>query len=383
MYISQASGPVNVIKSRFEANLGDPGAGFLVEQSSDVMMIEPEVIGNVVPSGSNYGAGVSCWGTIHVIRGRFENNSSKHMFGGGLYAYTAFLTDTQFISNSAALGGGMFIANAAHIDSGRFERNTSTQEVGGAMAGNSFYLSGTVVVSNSSQSGGGGISAIGATALIGVRLENNEAQAGGGGISFVSDDSLLITDSQIVSNSASVGGGVQHLGSGIGRVVNTLFTHNSAGTAAAVYLGPRIDSGPKVDLLHTTIAGNAINPQSAISVLSGTLNLTDTIVANHIVAISNTGGIVYEDYNLFFNTATNAIGVASGGHSLIGDPKFVDPLTGEYRLQFGSAAIDHGTNAGVYTDLDGQPRPVGAGFDIGAYEYQSIKVLYLPLIYKY
>jgi hypothetical protein len=72
----------------------------------------------------------------------------------------------------------------------------------------------------------------------------------------------------------------------------------------------------------------------------------------------------------------------SGGHSLIGDPKFVDPLIDDYHLQFGSASIDHGVDAGVYTDLDGHPRPKGIGFDLGAYEYQNIRYLWLPVIRK-
>jgi len=40
----------------------------------------------------------------------------------------------------------------------------------------------------------------------------------------------------------------------------------------------------------------------------------------------------------------------------------------DYHLQPGSPCVDAGTDAGVYDDLDGQVRPQGNGFDMGAYE---------------
>jgi hypothetical protein len=46
--------------------------------------------------------------------------------------------------------------------------------------------------------------------------------------------------------------------------------------------------------------------------------------------------------------------------------------TGDYHLVAGSPGIDQGTSSGApTTDFDGKPRPSGAGFDIGAYEYGS------------
>ena len=54
---------------------------------------------------------------------------------------------------------------------------------------------------------------------------------------------------------------------------------------------------------------------------------------------------------------------------------FVNRAVGNYRLAFGSAAIDRGTVTGApSTDLEGHARPSGAGIDIGAYEYSSIVV---------
>ena len=99
-------------------------------------------------------------------------------------------------------------------------------------------------------------------------------------------------------------------------------------------------------IFNSTFADVVSNPQSAIAVYaSSTLRITNTIITSHTL--------------------------------------FVAPLHDYYRLQFGSAAIDHDTNVGVYTDLDGNPRPIGPGFAIGAHEYDGPTYWsYLPLIHR-
>ena len=84
----------------------------------------------------------------------------------------------------------------------------------------------------------------------------------------------------------------------------------------------------------------------------------------------NDGGTVIQDYNLFNGNSVNNIGsVLGGSHNVVGDPKFVDAAHDDYHLKADSAAIDAGTDLGIAIDVDGDPRPTGAGFDIGFDEY--------------
>jgi hypothetical protein len=122
---------------------------------------------------------------------------------------------------------------------------------------------------------------------------------------------------------------------------------------------------------------------TAVHVTSGTVEVANNILLFHVTGIGVDAGAVSEDYNLFYGTGldTKVVGpVTSGGHSWSEDPELVDLSGGDYHILASSPAKDAAPCVGTRFDFDGDPRPVTAGCDIGADEYQ-VKV-YLPLILR-
>jgi len=73
--------------------------------------------------------------------------------------------------------------------------------------------------------------------------------------------------------------------------------------------------------------------------------------------------------NLTRNKISDAGVVTDAKGNLIGDPAFMSPDTRDFRLKDGSPAIDAGVSLPALTkDRDGENRPRGRAYDIGAFE---------------
>jgi hypothetical protein len=65
------------------------------------------------------------------------------------------------------------------------------------------------------------------------------------------------------------------------------------------------------------------------------------------------------------------------------NPMFVDAAANDFHLQSNSPCIDAGIDAGVIEDFDGNSRPQGTGYDIGAYEHTVWPwSVYLPIVIR-
>ena len=151
-------------------------------------------------------------------------------------------------------------------------------------------------------------------------------------------------------------------------------TGNPGSGTAQIFNNTMYDCGP-----WGATAGNS--SAGAISVVGGSPqvqfvnNIIMTLPGEASFGSTTDPNLTSGTNNLFGSVDINGVpgpgsGPAQFTNSINADPAFVDAGTGNFHLLDGSAAIDGGAVPPVSLthDFDGNPRPLGAAFDVGAYE---------------
>lgn len=370
----------NTLRRNMAANDGPGRGGGLYArylQSGDV--VSGNTLHNNVASESADGYGGGAY--LDTCRATIEQNSflgniaslSATGYGGGLYVYKGAgllqsntISDNHAVINSGVgLGGGLAITNSVVI------------------------LQDNWIVANraawNGQGGGGGVFAMyGAPQFVRNKVLNNEAGgssvdvgAGGGFMLWASRPWLegnVILDNVAAGGTQGRGGGVRLLSCPAFTLTNNIIARNSAsafgsGIAILESIG---------GIAHNTVAENIGGDGVGVGVGSGSMvGLVNNIIVSQTVGISNIGGsAVVAQYTLFDG---NGLNYGSGVTSISEIPGPAG-LTANYHLRSGSGAIDRAYPlAAVTTDVDGDPRPLGAGPDVGADEARFV---YLPLVLR-
>ena len=332
--------------------------------------------------------------TATINNNRVFNNTADD---GGLYLLysDATLSGNTVISNTARYGGGLFLEMSDATLSGNTVISNTAIEWGGGLflEMSDATLSGNTIASNTADAGGGlCLYSVIDAMLSGNTVVSNTASSGGG--LFLASSGATISGNTVVYNTADeVGGGLSLQDSGTALINNVVADNQANIVGSGLYI---INSSPH--LLHTTIARNSAGDGSGVYGISwygrSTIALTNTILVSHSVGIRiAAGNTAILEATLWGDGAwANGTDWAGSGNiftgtvNVWGDPAFVSPDDGDYHITAVSAARDAGVDAGVTDDIDGDPRPQGGGYDLGADEFLSAAPgdhkIYLPLIMR-
>lgn len=274
-------------------------------------------------------AGLECYGSrIAVANCRFTGNQGGDWGGGaGLWGGSAgTFADCVFEGNVARRGAGLYVGvySEASVVRCTFRSNSAHSPPGGVHQG-------------------GGIYSEGRHLLVEACLFQENGAVWGGALGNV--DGGTIRNCVFTGNVADEHGGAICNRWGVTSCDNCTFYSNSAP------------------------AGGEMWNWRAVAFLTGCVVWSDTARPADVV--------IHDDEDAATTATYSCIQGGWPGEGNIGedpvahDPLFMDAASGDLHLSASSPCIDAGEPATTLTeDIEGNPRPAGSGFDMGAYEYQ-------------
>ncbi len=225
------------------------------------------------------------------------------------------------------------------------------------------------------------------TTLVGFTLRNGSADIGGGAKGGLLEDCIVENNESTIAKADYCGGGAAHAvlqrcivrnnrceddGGGVSGCVlyDCLVTGNHSENGGGAGGAGGVDNSTVV---RCTIVGNTAVRDTSDKGPGGAGSSASKLVGSIVWGNMYTDGTADAPYK---STATYSCfdSSVSGTGNIVADPLFVDAANGDYRLQAGSPCIDAGqlTNeAKMGTDLDGHPRWIGVGTDMGCYEWAT------------
>ena len=363
-----------------------------------------------------------------TVTGGFANGSStiEADLGGGLAALSGTVTiqNCRFRYNYAVAGGGaVYYGGTAdiYVHHSILDANATSGVGGGLYAANgNSEVEDCEITDNEAAYSGGGIYTTGDDTTVGETEFSGNSAASGGAIT-AAGTSLLVKLSTITQNKASStsdeasGGGIRIL-SGTGFVVNCRLLDNMADEKGGAICE---STASRFEIANSLIVDNQANEGGGLYVGGNAYVTNCTVSENGVSGNGASGGGMYEvdptttRNSLFWNNVNSSSTTDPQVHSAVGsdmdysciqdrtpddnninaNPAFMDPASGDFRLQVASPCADAGDNSALVVndgantltvDLDNRYRKAddplaadgGSGappiVDMGAYESNSL-----------
>lgn len=270
--------------------------------------------------------------------------------GGGIYANESeiIVINCVFEDNRADAGGAVFSSSSTSSFTNCTFTSNSTESAGAVYSDSSSSFTNCSFTSNSADNSGAVAVHGTSTSFTNCSFTSNSAAYAGGAVtSNSSSSSTSFTNCTFTANNASDGGAVHyyHVAYDSSSFTNCSFTLNEAtNQGGAIWCNIPLAKDP-ITLKNCILWGN----------------------------IAPEGSEIYEKEKPLVITYSNIQGGHTGAGNIDTSPFFVHAESGNLHLLSNSPCIDTGTANGAPTDdLDGNPRPMLEGYDMGAYEVQVI-----------
>ncbi len=342
-----AIGSAIVAIRNFDFNGNNNTAGFQTRgifagaRHSSVVTISDNSIHNInlltsVSDSNSGGAGMAVQATDSAV---------IYIAGNTIQSNKSIGTDTQ-----PTYGGGAFVSaiGGGHVD----------------------FVLNTITGNFSSNSNGGGCRGGGVWA---AALDSSTMQLRG---------NKYTGNAQIFCSTSATGDAaeIDASNTAVINVYDETWTNNNTASNPGVYeVYMQADVSSHISAQNGLITHGTWGGLLANSIASGSIDISNYTIADNPVLGFHGFGIGTELWNtVLWNNGNNTPVLETGstvGFSLFGtDPHFVNAASGNYRLLYGSPAINFGTNTPTgglrLVDLDGAIRPYQGVADAGAYEWR-------------
>ncbi len=290
-----------------------------------------------------------------IVRGNeaIAEGGGMHILHDHLEVYGIVL-----IQNRAPRGAGLFAIDGVYsLDELMAGYNEAAGDGGGVwISRGTLVLNRPILEGNTGVNGAGALVDNGNLEIYGGRISGNSASERGGGVhsrcARVDLERLLVE-----RNSSAEGGGLALLDGQI-SLDRVAVLHNEAGDAGGGFHLERA----LTDAFQLTVHGNEAPAGSGLYAVDLHATISSSLVTRNrggagIEALRVVPTLIYND--VWGNAGGGYNGIVPGSNDISADPKYVATAWNDYRLLWGSAAIDGGDPAGRL-DEDGTRADLGA-----------------------